>query len=280
MFDSPASPPPRDSAKGWLGQIAAWALSFTVFEQIGPTVVLAAMLKELGASPMLIGIMVALTPIGMATQAIGAPLLESLRSRKKTLIVLTILSSLPYLMMAAGVWWLAPTSKGWTIGAVAIGLALVALICGLREVTFFEFAGATISRPRRGRFFGLRDAVTAGTGALAGAAVYWTLSRYAGRFPLGYVAILVAGFAAVTAAWLALLLTDDRPRPAGVRPEHPLHLFKSLPAMLRQDRCLARYLLWRTLLQASRSAHAFLVVFALVRFSLGDRATGLFILAA
>ena len=50
--------------------------------------------------------------------------------------------------------------------------------------------------------------------------------------------------------------------------------------MLRQDRCLARYLLWRTLLQASRSAHAFLVVFALVRFSLGDRATGLFILAA
>ena len=74
----PCPPPNRDSARDWLGQIAAWALSFTVFEQIGPPSCSGGVCSRNWARRrMLIGVMVALIPIGMATQAIGAPVLES-----------------------------------------------------------------------------------------------------------------------------------------------------------------------------------------------------------
>jgi len=48
--------------------------------------------------------------------------------------------------------------------------------------------------------------------------------------------------------------------------------------MLSEDRRLGRYLLWRTLVQAARGSHAFLIVFALAQFALGDEAAGIFIL--
>lgn len=263
--------------RNWAAQITSWALSFSVFELIGPGTMLAVLLRSLGASSLQIGFLLALLPIGMAVQALGAPVLEARRSRKWALVAVTAASSAPYLLMAVGVWGLADAPKGWSIAVVIGCFALIALSCGVREVAFFELAGATVAERRRGRFFGLRDAVTAATGMLGGAAVAWTLSRYEDRFPMGFVVFLVGGFVAVTLAWAALSLADDRPRSRRNGPARPLDLLKRLPAMLREDRRLTRYLVWRTFIQAARSAHAFLIVFALARFGLGDGTAGYFL---
>ena len=264
--------------RNWSGQIAGWALSFTVFEQIGAGTVLAVLLTRLGASPLQIGLLIALVPLGMAAQALVAPVLEASRSRKRSLIALTVASSVPYLVMALGVHGLAGTRRGWAAVFVLGSFAAIALISGVREVAFFELAGATVREGHRGRFFGLRDAVTGGAGILGGMAVFWTLSIYGSRFPRGYVVLLVGSFVVVCAAGASLLLSADRSRPRRDGGVGPLDLVKRLPSMLSQDRHLGRYLLWRTLVQAARGSHAFLIVFALAQFALGDEAAGVFIL--
>jgi MFS family permease len=253
-----------------------------VFEQVGPAGLLAVLLRSLGASPFQIGVLVSLLPIGMAVQALSVPLLERIRSRRRSLAVVSAASAAPYLLMAAGLWLIADAVRAggatWGVRIITLCFAFVALICGVREIGYFELAGATVEESRRGRFFGLRDAVTAVAGVLGGLAVAVILSRYEASFPVGYVIILTAGSAAVLLGSGLLLLSSDRNRkPQKGRPD-PFDLLKRMPGMLAADRQLTLHVVWRSLLQASRSAHAFLIVFTLARFSLGDQASGLFLL--
>ena len=239
-----------------------YALFMVALAFVSPSTILPAFAAWLGAPNVVIGAIPAVMTLGWFLPCLfAAPHTEALARKLPFLLRWTILERVPFLVLAASAYWLAERAPGTALALLLAMLLVVTGIGGLLMPAWMDLIGRVIPVTMRGRFFAGSSVLASVAGLGASAIGAELLATY--RPASAYALCFVCGFACLIVSFGALALVRE-PAANDARAAEPLRAYlRRIPALLRDDRNLAWYLLARSLSAVGSAGAAFYTVYAL-----------------
>ena len=224
--------------------------------------ILPAFVERLGASNVLIGAIPSAMVLGYSLPPLfAANYTERLPRKLPFVLAYTAWERFPFLVLAAGAYWLAPRSAVLTIGLILLCLLVASGFGGVLTPAWMDFIGTAIPPRWRGRLMASGSVFGSGLGLGGAALTGYFLRHY--PFPTSYAVSFLTGFVLVVLSWGALALAKE-PESRSSKPHvGMLSYLRSLPDVLRRDRDFAWYLGTRALAAFSGMGNAFYTVYAL-----------------
>jgi MFS family permease len=220
-------------------------------------------------SKVLVGLIPAIQNVGYyLPQLFWAQRIEQLPRKKPLLLRVSVIERVPYLFVTLGIllWAGAPWQFSYVVLALSLGLATFS--GGLVGPAWQNMLAKVIPVQRRGRMFGLGQAL-GGLLGLAGAAVSrYLLAEYA--FPISFGLCFLLSFIAQVISWTSLSLNREPPLASGRQALSARNYVRRLPGILRRNHNFARYLAARGLIILGTMANTFYVLYARHEFAVTD----------
>lgn len=254
-----------DGALYWFG------LSFAA-----PSTIMPLYVSHLTDSRMLVGLVAAISGAGWyLPQLLTANYVERLPVKKDMVVRLGLFSErMPFLVMTASVFLFAGSEPNLALLLFFLTLTWHTVGAGLVAIAWQDMVAKVIPVHYRGRMLGMANALGAAAGMAGAAAAAAILARY--PFPINFGLCMSLLCLFMFASWFAVSLTREPPK-RSTRPSISLREYgKRLPAVLRQDRNFAAYLLSRVLSVLGRMGVGFVTVYAVRRWNLTDSQAGLY----
>lgn len=139
---------------------------------------------------------------------------------------------------------------------------------GTVAVGWQDMIAKVFPRERRGRFFGIMNFGGTAIGVLGAAAAVYILDKY--EFPYGYAICFTAAAIFIFISWIFVALTREPAQVSKAKPISQREYLSRLPAILRNDPNLRRYMLSQVVIVLGSMAVGFLAVYAVQRWNLPD----------
>jgi MFS family permease len=180
----------------------------------------------------------------------------------------------PYLGMALLAFFVAEPAPGVALALMLLMLLVSTGVGGLLMPSWMDLIGRVVSTEARGRFFGLGSLAAGVVGLGASVLVADVLARVPA--PAGYGVCFLAAAACLGLSWIALALVRESPGRV-VRDPVPLRAYLGrIPALLRRDRNLSRYLVARAFAVIGVMGSGFYTVYALSAWDAPPARAGVF----
>jgi MFS family permease len=260
-----------------IGDVAFFMLGFSCMD---PTTVMPQFLKELGASPQLIGLISGLRLLVLfAPQPYVAHRVHGRRRVKPFLVTACAIGRLPMFLLFLLIW---AYGHHRTLALWAFVLFSLLFIGsdGFSIVPWTEIIGKSIPSNIRGRFFGAMQTVSSLAALGAPALVSTILSIRALTFPRNYAILILLMATGLLLSMLMLLLIQEPDTPPQEDPERTFaeHL-RRIPALWRNDPALRWILTTQFLLAGGGVASSFYVLYARERFGLPESYVAIYLTA-
>ncbi len=241
--------------------------------------VLAPFLAVLGAPPVLIG----LVPTLRVGGSFFPQLLIANRLAHEPL-------KMPYYHVTSGVrigslalltltaFFIGPNQPAITIAVLLLTVTVNAVASGVAGVPFADVTAKIVPHGQLGTFWALRNSI----GGIVALGSGWALRVILGSdmpFPTNFGLIFLLGTVLCGAAYLVFSLVKEPPGEAGIK-RPLLRMIREIPALLRHDVSLRRFLRVRLLGLAALLAEPFYGIYALDRLAAPESAMGLYIMVA
>ncbi len=253
------------------GALFSFGLSFASAATVLPVFV-----QRLGGSDVAVGLIPVVWAVGLnLPQLLIANYAQQVASKKRLLLVTSLVQRLPWLLLAAGT---VLVVRG---GASPAGLALFFTAFALAAVggsinmpVWFDFVAKVTPVRMRGRLFAVRAVVGSLLGIVGGLGVTWVLDAVA--YPFNFALLFGLAFVAMMASYgtLTLLREGERDVPRR-RIEYGLFL-RLLPRILRRNRNYRNFLIGDALFVVASVSSAFFTVDAIAQFGLPESVAGRF----
>ncbi len=237
--------------------------------------ILPAFAAHLGASNVLIGAIPALMTLGWNLPSLfAAGHTESLPRKLPFVLRYTIWERLPFLLLAAVAFFVAPAAPALALLLTLAMLLVITSAGGLLMPAWMDIVGRAVPTRLRGRFFAVSSLLGGLGGVVGSVTTAWVLARVPP--PRGYGVCFVLSALFMALSYVALARVRE-PRAPAVQAAAPLRTYlRRAGRVLREDRNLAWYLLARGLAFVGTMGSAFYAVYALRRFDAPDWSVGLF----
>ncbi len=260
-----------------IGDVAFFMAGFACFD---PTTVMPQFLRELGASPKLIGLITGLRLLVLfATQPYVAHRVHGRRRMKPFLVTACVVGRLPMFVLFLIVW-----SAGHNHALVLWSFVFFTLLFiasdGFCLVPWTEIIGKSIPVTVRGRFFGAMQTVSSLAALSAPLLVSRILSMRSLEFPRNYALLILLLATGLLLSLLMLLLIREADAPPQDDPNRSFreHL-RRIPSLWRGDPALRWVLVTQFLLAGGGVASSFYVLFARERFGLPESYVAIYLTA-
>lgn len=250
------------------------ALSF-----IFGSTVLSLYTSYLTSSAFMIGLVPAVQNVGFfLPQLLLSQKAETLACKKPFVMRISIMERLPYLVVA-GMIFLWPGAPPWLAYLVLLlSLGTATFSGGLAGPAWQAMIAKVVPASRRGLLFSLGRAIGGGLGLMGALVSRRILAEQA--YPLSFGLCFLLAFAAQALSWCCLALNREPAIPTDRQLVDRRAYLRRLPALLRRDANLRRYLVARTLTIIGGMTGAFYIVYARRAFGVGDAFAGELTLAA
>jgi MFS family permease len=242
---------------------------------ISASTILTLYVTKLTESSLPVGVIAVISQAGwFLPQLLTAHSVEQLARKKPVVVNLGFfLERLPVWVMALSV-LLVPWSPVAGLVAFLLAYAWHTMGAGTVATAWQDMIAATFPLTRRGRFFGLTNAVGNGMGLLGAALSARILAS--SPFPRQFFYLFLIAAGSITVSWFFLSLTREpvRPPKAGRASLH--EFWRSLPDILRGDDNFRRYLIARSLIAVGRMGSGFVTVAAVARWAIPDATVGFY----
>ena len=250
------------------------ALSF-----IFGSTVLSLYTSYLTSSAFLIGLVPAVQNVGFfLPQLLLSQKTETLALKKPFIMRISVMERLPYLVVAVLIFaW--PGAPPWlSYGVLLLSLGTGTFSGGLAGPAWHAMIAKVVPPARRGLMFSLGRAIGAGLGLLGALLSRRILADHA--YPISFGICFLLSFMAQVASWFCLSLNREPSVPTQRQSVDRRAYLRGLPALLRRDGNLCRYLVARTLVILGGMAGAFYIIYARRAFGVGDAFAGELTMAA
>lgn len=260
-----------------IGDVAFFMVGFSC---VDPTTVMPQLLRELGASPQLIGLISGLRLLVLfAPQPYVAHRVHGKSRVKPFLVTACLMGRLPMFLLFLLVWFY---GQNHTLALWAFVLFSMLFIAsdGFCIVPWTEIIGKSIPETIRGRFFGAMQTVSSLAALAAPVLVSKILSMRTLEFPRNYALLILLMATGLLLSLLMLLLIHESETPPQDDPDRTFweHL-RRIPALWRDDPALRWVLTTQFLLAGGGVASSFYVLYARERFGLPESYVAIYLTA-
>jgi len=241
---------------------ADYALFLIGLSFASQSTILPAFAAHLGAPNVAIGAIPAVMTVGWFLPSLfTAGHTETLARKLPFVLRHTIWERAPFLVLALAAFFLADRAPAATLAVLLLMLLVVTGVGGALMPAWMDIIGRAIPVTVRGRFFAM-SSLAAGVGGFAGS---FATARILAAFPApaSYGVCFLCATACMALSWLALALVREPPAGPALPPVALGAYLARVPALLRRDRNLARFLVARAFAIASMMAGGFYTVYAL-----------------
>ncbi len=240
--------------------------------------ILALFISKLTPDPRAIGLMAAIAQAGwFLPQIFTASAVERL-PRKKAMVVNLglLLERVPVTVLALAP-LLAIRNPQLALIVVLAALTWHVVGAGIVAISWQDMIAKIIPLNRRGRFFGVTNALGTGVGFIAAGVCAQLLARVAYPMSFFYCFVLAALFIGIS--WIFLAFVREPPQPVTTPRPSQKEFWARLPEIVREDHNFRHFLFARLGLALAAMGSSFLAISAIQRWNLGDSAAGYFTLA-
>jgi MFS family permease len=290
--DAPATAPEDDLAareaayekfvwdnlrRNYVGHYLHGMLGMTGFRLVNAPTFLPAYLHMVSGSNAIVGLGLALQQVGGVISPIfGATKVEHRPKVMPAAVLMGSLGRLAILGMGISGWLL----KGQPlVTALLFFMLMFGVFMGAQRVVFNLLMSKVIPISRRGRLQAWRNA----TGGLIAAILAWVAGKYfigPNLFGNGYSTTFIFAFALTSLGLWALQLLMKEPEPPTLRPQARFRdRLREFPALIRQDRAYAFFLVVQMLATSARMAAPFYILYVGESIGLNGATLGLLSLA-
>ncbi len=216
-------------------------------------------LRQLGGSPLLVGLIPALVQTGqMLPPLFAAPYIAPLERKLPFLLKATIGERLPWLLLAPACIIVAPRYPAGMLAITACLLAIFGLAGGICLPAWMDIVARVTPLRMRGKLFGWSGAVSGLLGVGGGLGAERVLTSFA--FPLNFAACFAAGGICLVVSFLGLTAIREPIAHERMAPT-PVHAFaRQLLPLLHRDRDFSIFIVVRILGALSGMAVAFVAI--------------------
>jgi MFS family permease len=278
--------------RNYAGHYLHGMLGMTGFRLVNAPTFLPAYLFAISGSNAIVGLGLALQQVGGVIAPIfGATKIEHRKKVMPAAIWMGGLARMAILGIALAGWFLPNDPIGVSLGwlgewvtrprvvAILGFMLMFGIFMGAQRVVFSLLMAKVIPISRRGRLQAWRNA----TGGLIAALLAYFAGRWfieANLFGNGYSTTFVFAFFLTSAGLWALQLLMKEPEPPTTRTEARFRdRLRDFPALIRQDRSYAFFLLTQMLATSARIATPFYIIFVGSKIGLDGKTLGLLSLA-
>jgi MFS family permease len=242
---------------------------------INPNTVLPVYVSNFTDSALVIGLLAAITSMGwFVPQLFTANWVQRLPVKKVLPVNVGLFTErLPVALLAPSA-VLATPFPALALLAFFLLITWHTVGAGLIAVAWQDMIAKIIPADRRGRFFGLTNALGTGTGALGAIAAAWLLDRYG--FPVGYAWCFALSATLMFISWAFLAMAREPAVESRSPRVSQREYWRRLPSVLRADPNFARYLASQAVTTFGGMAGGFLAVYAVQQWDLSDGQAGVF----
>jgi hypothetical protein len=259
---SPSSPPsPAEARRNFRFGVLNGLFVFVGETLLDPTLVQAAFVSRLAASPLWVGLVVPLRDEAWFLPQLWVSSYLQNQPRKLPYyrrVALLRMGGLALVCLAV----FALRSPGWLLAAFLASYGVYAIASGLAGLPFLEVVSKTIPPRQRGLFFAWRLTLGGLFALAAAAAVRWLLAAQSPlAFPYNFGALFIGGACMLTVGMWMLPLINE---PPDQRTSPPVPFFAQLRQALplvRVDRNYRRFMVLRVSLLLAGSASPFFAVY-------------------
>lgn len=244
------------------------------------TLVLTVFISQLGASPMVVGLLPALKNGGwLLPQLISAGRLQGLRYKLPVYRNVGITRSCIWLLMTLLVWFSDRLPTAWLLLGFMLGYALYNFTGGAGSVAFQEVVAKTIPARKRGFFFGTRNMIGGLLAfALVSPIVAWVLSRNSGfSFPHNFALLLSMSFVFIIGGITTFASMKEPPTESPPAAISARNMFAVMPNLIRGDHDFRRYVISRIISRFGSLADPFYILYAREVLHVPTRMIGLYL---
>lgn len=260
-----------------IGDVAFFMMGFSCFD---PTTVMPQFLRELGASPGLIGLISGLRLLVLfVPQPYVAHRVHGKSRVKPFLVTACVVGRLPLFVLFLLVWLY---GKNHTLALWAFVLFTMLFIAsdGFCIVPWTEIIGKSVPETIRGRFFGAMQTVSSLAALAAPILVSRILSIRTLEFPSNYALLILLMATGLLLSLLMLLLIHEPETPPKHDPDRTfLEHLRRIPTLWRDDPALRWVLTTQFLLAGGGVASSFYVLYARERFGLPESYVAIYLTA-
>ncbi len=219
---------------------------------------------RLGGGPVLVGLAGLVFHVCWPLpQLLFAPWVNRARRKKHYVTIPGIPARLTFIPLALLMIAVGPAHPGLLIALFLGSIVALALGDGLSVVAWMDVIGSSISNERRGRLFGLGQAITSILVAVIVAPmVRLMLGPDGPPFPENYALLLIIASVLFTAGLIAYLFVKEGPSPPPQDSPTFSQYWRFLGHLLREDGGFRHYLVTRFVFDLSGIAMPFYIVFA------------------
>lgn len=277
LYTQPSAAKPRSADSNYYAVLIDGALFFTAMTFAAAATVIPTFARELGASPLIIGLAPTLANLGwMIPQLFSARYVQQLTRRRPYVLTMMGSQRICYLIMALLCWLIPTENPGLLLTSFLIVYLLASIFDGIGTPAWLEFVAASVPERRRGSLFAARTLISCFTGLAAGWLTRLTLDSYA--FPANFGFVFLWAFLLFATGWTVFArLTWEQPSEQPKKPPASLTSYlRQIPVILSADVPFRRYVLTMTLMLFGQMGMAFFSVYGLDRMGLPPSYVGYF----
>jgi MFS family permease len=238
------------------GTMAVVGLQFASNLEVLPLLV-----KKLGGSNTIVGVVQALITASVAAPLVLAPRMEALVRRKSIVLFLGIFMRVPMLVVGLALAAFGSTWPGLALVLVSGSLIVRKLAGSTLNPMWMDLLAETIPPGQQRRLMGSRTFLGALLGLPAALLAGWILDTYV--FPDNYSTLYITAFVFLAASWLVFALVDDVPDHVPDREQQGRRdYYGQLGKALKEDHDYRNFLLTQMFRHAAFSGVAFYVITA------------------
>jgi MFS family permease len=274
---APAPSVVRRNTLAIIGDVAFFMVGFSCFD---PTTVMPQFLRELGASPKLIGFISGLRLLVLfAPQPYVAHRVHGRSRVKPFLVTACLIGRLPMFLLFLLVWFYG-RNHALALWAFVLLSLLFVFTDGFSIVPWTEIIGKSVPETIRGRFFGAMQTVSSLAALVAPVLVSKILSARSLGFPQNYALLILVMATGLFLSLLMLLLIHEPDSPPQQDPDRTFweHL-RRIPTLWREDPALRWVLTTQFLLAGGGVSSSFYVLYARERFGLPESYVAIYLTA-
>lgn len=271
---------PITARRNIIAIISDVAFFMTGFACLDPTTVMPQFLRQLGASPLIIGLVGGLRLLVLfGPQPYVAHRIHGRSHVKPFLVKACMIGRLPMFLLFLLVWFHG-SNHTLALWAFVLFNLLFLVSDGFSIVPWLELIGKVVPANIRGRFFGAMQTISSLASLSAPLLVSTILSMRSLAFPRNYALLILLSATGLLLSLLMLLLIREPPSPPHDDADRSLreHL-RRIPQLWHQDQALRKVLITQFLLAGSGFASSFYVLYARERFHLPDSYVAVYLTA-
>jgi MFS family permease len=213
-------------------------MAFLSAETVLPVIV-----ESLNGPNWLISLVPSLAPLGfLLPSIISAHWIERMQAVKSFSMTIGIFQRLPYLVAGLALLGLGNDHPGITLTIVVAAPFLSGLIGGIGLSAFFELLARIIPEDRRASNLAIRFIIGGLIGILAGVIVKLVLTEYPGTTGYGILHLIAFTLMMLSFLFFSFIREINKNRSPQTTHRNLLHYFQTMPAFLKSDPYLTRFI--------------------------------------